>query len=100
MKRILVLSMTLVLSFAPTAVVFAQEENSHRAVNPGEDPNELTGRTYRNAATEGGAGVIGLADDCPTCAARRSSVNINKNTNPSAKGSGKDADSRAQGGTQ
>lgn len=92
--------MTLVLSFAPTTMVSAQEENPNRAVNPGPDPNEATGRTYKNAATEGGAGVVGLPDDCPICAARRSGVNINKNTNPSAKGTGKDSDSRAQGGTQ
>ncbi len=101
MKRILVLSMMLVLGCVSlSAVSYAQSEDANRTVNPGTDPNENTGRTFVKAGTEGGAAVVGLQDDCPVCAARRSGVAIKKATNPGATSSPNSPNEKAQGGTQ
>ncbi len=101
MKRILVLSMMLVLGFTSlSAVSYAQSEDANRTVNPGNDPADNAGRTYVKTGTEGGAGVVGLQDDCPICAARRSGVAIKKATNPGATSSPNSPADKAQGGTQ
>lgn len=65
MKSLLVLSILLALgsSFAVTTS-FAQEDDSKRTVNPGEDPNEA--RSAR--ATESTVSATGADQDC--CRAR------------------------------
>lgn len=101
MKRILVLSMMLVLGFTGlSAVSHAQDENANRTVNPGKDPADDVGRTFTKSGTEGGAAVVGLQDDCPVCAARRSGVAIKKATNPGATSSPGSPAEKGQGGTQ
>lgn len=99
MKRILVLSLTLILGFAPVSFVYAQEEGANRPANPGEDPNEKTGRTFVKAGTEAGAGAIGVPNDCENCRLFNAPVTMHKNTNPGAK-SQQDASGSSQSGTR
>lgn len=65
MKRLLVLSIMLALgSSFVGATSFAQEDDSKRTVNPGDDPNEARS----SEATESSVSATGI---CRECIARR-----------------------------
>lgn len=81
MKKLLVLSMMLVLGFS-SAVSFAEEEeNPHRVNATTEEPNENNSRTVSKGGTQAGANAIGTADDCPECRARTKQGLLGEDTN-------------------
>lgn len=89
MKKILILSATLILSLS-SSLALAQE----RATNPGEDPNEA-----RSAkAQEADVGAPGI---CPECIARMKHGRIQDDTTYRKNGSTPSPDSNAtRKGTQ
>lgn len=96
MKRLLALTMMLVLGFA--TVSFAQqEENPNRVNAQGEDPNEYMGRSL---GSETQANVAAAGTGCKDCAARLSPVRLNKDTNYRKGGANKDPNQTSQSGAQ
>ncbi|XGC80956.1 hit locus [Bdellovibrio bacteriovorus] len=74
MKKVLALSISLVLGFSTVSVTaFAQEDDSKRTVNPGVDPNEAKG----TRAIEAEVAAPGY---CPECIARMKHGRINDDT--------------------
>lgn len=64
MKKVLALSISLVLGFSTVSVTaFAQEDDSKRTVNPGVDPNEAKGARALEAE-------VAAPGYCPECIAR------------------------------
>lgn len=84
MKRLLALSILLALGFSAVGTSsWAQEGDSKRTVNPGEDPNEAQS-TKPYEADVAAPGI------CPECLARMKHTRLGDDTTFRPKGSGSD----------
>ncbi|KYG66827.1 hypothetical protein AZI86_07260 [Bdellovibrio bacteriovorus] len=96
MKKILALSMMLVLGFSST-FSYAQEENPNRVNATGDDPNENMGRSF-GAETQ--ANVAATGTGCKECEARLKRIRMQEDTTFRKGGTSSDPSQKAQSGAQ
>ena len=99
MKKLLVLSMMLVLGFSAT-VSYAQmveSENANRVNATGDDPNEYMGRSF---GSETQANVAATGTGCKDCEARLKGGRLKDDSIPRATSSPDAPKQKGQGATQ